>query len=145
MKHQYTTEQQAFRQEIIQFLKEELPADWQNRADGPIFRGGQAGDGDDGFERQFTKKIADKGWLTMAWPVENGGKGATYLEQFIFDETMATYAAPNIGAGAVNMLAPPLSLFGIRGTKGKVLAWDRRCDGPLGVWLLRAQRGFGSR
>ena len=121
MKHHYTPEQQAFRQEIIQFLEEELPADWQNRADGPIFRGGQAGDADDGFERQFTKKIADKGWLTMAWPVENGGKGATYMEQFIFNETMSTYAAPNIGAGAVNMLAPPLHLFGSAEQKAKYL------------------------
>ena len=126
VKHQYTAEQEAFRQEVIQFLKKELPADWPKRADGPGVGRLDAPEYDvddetEAFRQQITRKVADKGWLTMAWPVENGGKGATYMEQFIFNEAMALYGAPNLGARAVNMLAPPLSIFGTEEQKAEHL------------------------
>ena len=39
------------------------------------------------------KKLADKGWLTLAWPEEYGGAGASHMMQVIFAEEMAYHRA----------------------------------------------------
>ena len=33
------------------------------------------------FEMSMSKKLAQRGWLTMSWPKEYGGGGASHFEQ----------------------------------------------------------------
>ena len=38
------------------------------------------------FNIHMRKRLADKGWLTMAWPAEYGGGGASIARQMVFNE-----------------------------------------------------------
>jgi len=61
--------------------------------------------------RAYQKQLAQAGWLTMAWPEEYGGGGASYIEQMIFAEESTFAQAPTGGQGA-DRLGPALILFG---------------------------------
>ena len=50
--------------------------------------------------RAYESSLADGGWLTMSWPEDYGGGGATYWEQMIFNEESALASAPSGGQGA---------------------------------------------
>ena len=56
----FTQKQEAFRQEIRGFLKQELPDDWEGLEEGDEYEG-------EGLEftRRMAKTLANKGWLTL--------------------------------------------------------------------------------
>ena len=98
--------EQAFREKVNSFIQEHWvesglqdapPADGQRR----------------GMERyrQYQQKLADEGWLTHAWPEEYGGRGASHMEQLIYNEASALAGAPNGGMGA-DRVGPTLILYG---------------------------------
>lgn len=105
MQFRISPEDEAFREEVREFLKQELPPDWVG-----------SGEGDDDEEWEFTlrmrKKLAEKGWLTMAWPPEYGGQGASLMRQVVFAEEMAYHRAPGRDAFGIRMLAPTLMIHG---------------------------------
>jgi alkylation response protein AidB-like acyl-CoA dehydrogenase len=105
----FPPEEETFRQEIREFLRAELPQEGQ--ATGRT-------EGEDGwrFHRAFVKKLADKGWLTLAWPKEYGGAGAGHLRQLVFNEEMAYWDAPSIDLGA-DRVGPTIMLHGTDGQK----------------------------
>jgi len=78
----YTDDQEQFRSQIRSFLDVEL-ADRANRPDMS-----------EGFSKSFSKKLAGRGWIGMAWPQEYGGKGLSPIERLIFTEEMVTRQAP---------------------------------------------------
>src|SRR3990172_6343336 len=61
----------------------------------------------------WLKKLSAKGWVAPAWPQEYGGAGLSVMEQFIFNQEMATAGAPRspnvIGLGWVG---PTLIFYG---------------------------------
>lgn len=58
----------------------------------------------------FEKKLVQKGWWTMHWPVEHGGQGAGIETQLAYREGMAYAGAPaSLGGGLV---APVLMISG---------------------------------
>ena len=72
------------------------------------------------FHRTMQKKLAEKGWLTLAWPKAYGGQDATIIEQLVFREVHAAHHAPGIDAG-VNLFAPTLLLFATEEQKKRLL------------------------
>jgi len=60
------------------------------------------------FHKYMAVKLAEKGWLSMAWPRQYGGREATIMEQVVFDEVRGYYNAPGVDAFAVGMFAPTL-------------------------------------
>ena len=61
-------------------------------------------------QRDFSKKLVDKGWWTMHWPEEYGGRAASITTQLAYREGMAYEGAPaSFGGGLV---APVLMLHG---------------------------------
>ena len=92
--------EREFRQSVVDFLD----ANWDSGAVADM-------DGDWDRERQFTKVLAEHGWLTMAWPKEYGGNGASAIEQMIFKEEAAKRAAPT-GGGGVSLVGPTLMIHG---------------------------------
>jgi 3-oxocholest-4-en-26-oyl-CoA dehydrogenase alpha subunit len=62
-------------------------------------------------ERAFRKKLAEKGWLTMSWPEEWGGKRRPYEEQYLFQEAL-NYAGAPAATVAVQQVGPVLMQFG---------------------------------
>ncbi len=68
----------------------------------------------------FARRLAEKGWLTMAWPKEYGGLGASYIMQTIFREECAYFRAPDGGQGP-RMVGPMLIVHGTEEQKRRFL------------------------
>ncbi len=94
MKPVFSTEDEAFRQEVRDFYAKELPDDWF---------GGMYDESERTFEltKDIKRKLAKKGWLTMAWPKEYGGQDAPLTRQVIFAEESAfhRFGARDAGTG----------------------------------------------
>jgi alkylation response protein AidB-like acyl-CoA dehydrogenase len=99
MDFSWSDQEQAFRERVRSFLQQE----WGDADFGELT----------GRERSrtFERKLADEGWLTMAWPEEYGGRDASHVEQMIFAEETARFAAPSGGQGA-RMVGPTLIIHG---------------------------------
>ena len=80
MNFEYPAEALAFRAELLAFLEEELPPWWVNFLSGD--------ERNLPFTREFCKKLAAKGWLTMAWPKEYGGGDVDIWHQIVVREVM---------------------------------------------------------
>ncbi len=110
MEFRFSPEEEAFRQEVREFLRREWSEDAaEGGAESPLGYGG--GRGLDEI-RRFQKKLAQKGWLTLAWPKEYGGMGASVMKQVIFNEEMAYHRAPQqLGVGP-DRVGPTIILYG---------------------------------
>jgi len=110
MEFRFTPEEEAFRAEIRAFLKAELPSGWaQGEGTGGL---GEGSDARWEFLRGFQKKLAAKGWLTLGWPQEYGGLGASHMMQVIYNEEMTYARAPTqLGVGP-DRVGPTILLYG---------------------------------
>jgi len=106
-------EEERLRQEVRQFLREQMP-DLD-----PIDRVGSIGSlvvTDDGFEKakRFNKKLAERGWIAPAWPKEYGGLGASIYEQMVFNEEFGYAGPPDTGTRVlgVGLLGSTLIVHG---------------------------------
>lgn len=100
MEFRFSPEDEAFRAEVRAFIR----AEW--------------GPGRDA--RSFTRKLAERGWLTMSWPREYGGQGAPHVRQLVYNEEMAYHRAPGQTMGA-DRVGPTLILFGTEEQKARFL------------------------
>ena len=66
-----------------------------------------------GFDPEFTRELARRGWIGMTWPAEEGGHGRSVLERFVVYEQLIKHGAP-IAAGwlADRQMGPSLLQFG---------------------------------
>jgi acyl-CoA dehydrogenase len=46
------------------------------------------------FNADFSRKVAQRGWIGMTWPQRYGGHERSYLERFVVTEEMLAQAAP---------------------------------------------------
>ncbi len=58
--------------------------------------------------RQWQRTMHRAGWIGIAWPKEYGGRGATLMEQAIFDEEMARARAPQPVNGLGLLMGGPV-------------------------------------
>lgn len=85
MDFRFTAEQESFRQEVADFLKDEIKRGlWKPMVDGWI----------QGQDPEFTKRVAQKGWIGLSWPKEVGGGGRSAIDRMILTEEMLRYGAP---------------------------------------------------
>ncbi len=105
MDYAFTPEQEAFREEVRDFLRDSLPPDWA-----PV----DAFDEETAeFGRVFLReKLAPKKWAAPAWPEEYGGLGLGLWEQVVFNEEIAYRGAPVVNAAAVGYLGPTIMMYG---------------------------------
>ncbi len=110
MEFGFTPEEEAFREEVRSFLDKELPSDQVmpiiNPAEDPFL--------DDlmDLNRIMARKLAKKGWLTLFWPKEYGGKESSLILRAILSEEMRSRGAPGLSSSGVAMLAPTIMRFG---------------------------------
>ena len=104
MRYAFTPEEEEFRDEVRGWLNEQLPDDWN----------GIEEDSEEGWRlnREMRTRLAGKGWLTLAWPTEYGGGGASFMKQVVFNEEMAYARCPGIDGSAIKMLGPTLMIHG---------------------------------
>ena len=79
-----TDSEAAFRDEVRSWLDQNHP--------GPAPEGDDAGEFE--FRRAWQKKMHEAGWAGISWPEEYGGRGATLIEQSIFNEELARQRVP---------------------------------------------------
>ena len=75
----------ALRDELRAWLKDNHP-------------GGAPPDEQGGFEfrRAWQRRLHEAGWAGIAWPAQYGGRGATLIEQAIFNEEMVRARTPQV-------------------------------------------------
>jgi alkylation response protein AidB-like acyl-CoA dehydrogenase len=111
--------EEAFRKQLCDWLDENTPELRRRRARaGPdaMERGlPQQGDAEEmqEFSRWWHKKLYDAGYVGIAWPKECGGRGATLMEQVIFNEEMARRRLPSgVGGLGIGWAGPTIIVHG---------------------------------
>jgi alkylation response protein AidB-like acyl-CoA dehydrogenase len=79
-----TPQEQAFRDELRAWLRDNHP--------GPEPEGDVAGFE---FRRAWQRRLHDDDWAGVSWPKEYGGRGATLVEQAIYNEELGRAQAPS--------------------------------------------------
>jgi alkylation response protein AidB-like acyl-CoA dehydrogenase len=102
----FDREEQAFRDQVRQFLAAHLPDDIRDR----MRRGDDRNAREDILRWQ--QILHAQGWGAPAWPVEFGGTGWSKTQQFIFETECSLADAPMQLAFGVKMVAPVLMRFG---------------------------------
>lgn len=111
MDFRFTEDELRLQRELQEFIAREWrPPEGGDEADDEVWEATVA----------FRRKLAQQGWLTMAWPREWGGRGASYIEQAIYRETLAYAGAPGPDQG-VDRVGPTLMLFGTEEQKREFL------------------------
>ncbi|MEA2158649.1 MAG: hypothetical protein QOD66_1029, partial [Solirubrobacteraceae bacterium] len=80
-----SNEEETFRDELRAWLKDNHP--------------GREPEGDEAgfdFRREWQRKLYEAGWAGVSWPQEYGGRGATLVEQAIFNEEVTRAQAPQL-------------------------------------------------
>jgi len=83
--------------------------------------------GDGPLLRRFRDALAERGWMHMCWPVEQGGEGRNLLYQFIFVEEMEYWGMP-YGNLTYTSIAPSIQQFGSEDQKQRYLPGMLRGD-----------------
>jgi alkylation response protein AidB-like acyl-CoA dehydrogenase len=74
------------------------------------------------YAKGWQHRLAEAGWCGVAWPKEYGGRGATLIQQIIFQEELARAKAPQfIGLAGLTMGGPVLIAHGTEEQKKKHL------------------------
>ena len=109
MDFRLSAEEEAFRAEVREWIAEHAPP------------GGFGVDREEQFDPRFweltqqtAKQLAEKGWLTLAWPKAYGGQGRSVIEQAIFQEETMFAGVPGttMGIGGTQWVGPTLILHG---------------------------------
>jgi len=106
MDFKFTPEEEDFRREVQDFLAQELPHDWLG-----CYLGEAQTDEEWAFSRAMTRKLADKGWLVIAWPEAWGGQH-NQIKQLILMEEIYTREAPGFDIVGATMFGPILLQHG---------------------------------
>jgi alkylation response protein AidB-like acyl-CoA dehydrogenase len=105
MRLEFTEEEQAFREEVRAFLREQLPPAISQK----VLNGYELSRED---HVMWQKRLHDRGWGGMGWPVQFGGPGWNSIQAYIFEEQSALAGAPRLIPFGTKMVAPVLMAFG---------------------------------
>ncbi|HET9728068.1 MAG TPA: acyl-CoA dehydrogenase family protein [Acidimicrobiia bacterium] len=121
----YPPEAEAFRTEFRAWLDANLPDDL--RADG--WTGGEWGDERLEALRAWNRMLADARYAAIAWPPEWGGRGASVMEQVVFNEEMHRAQAPGtLNPLGLSNIAPAIIEHGTEEQKQRLLPRMLRGD-----------------
>ena len=107
MDFKFSDEEEAFRKEVRDFIHQELPADWR----GTVGWERPTAEHEE-FEREFSRKLHDKRWLTATWPKESGGLGLSHTLGSIFMEETAYHRAAMGWTPASSIVGPTILIYG---------------------------------
>ena len=114
----YSPEEEAFRERVRKFLRENLPPGWAESGVGARPAGMSQLD----FLRDWQRRLYENGFLGMAWPKEYGGQGASQIEMAIYNEESARVRAPGaLNAIGLSMVGPTIISHGTPEQKARFL------------------------
>ena len=110
MDFSFSAKELAFAAEARVWLEANVPPDWRRdhcwtRQDDPVrFRE---------IARPWQQKLYEGGWVGISWPRELGGRGATVIERWLFEEELDRAGAPYPAASAnVDMIGSAILRHG---------------------------------
>lgn len=109
----YTDEQNAFRQEVRDWLAANVPAE-------PL----ASFDTEEGFEqhRDWERRLYQGRWSAITWPSELGGRDASIIDWLIFEEEYWRARAPQrVNQNGIFLLGPTLMDHGTEQQKARFL------------------------
>ena len=117
MDFNYSAEQEAYRGQVRAWLEANQPppltAEERERISEDLL-----------WERnkRWHKKLYAEGWVGMNWPKEYGGRGATFIEQVIFQQELGRLGLPmGINVLGIIMTGPALMQWGTDAQKKRYL------------------------
>jgi len=104
----WSQEDLQHRQDIREFLRLELPDNWEEMS-----QHGPGGDSQAEFSRSFCARMAERGWLTQHWPAEYGGRDCEPWRHSIVGEEMWAIGEPRGSQYMnVNWIGPAIMEYG---------------------------------
>ena len=103
------------RVEVQSFLADQIPDYFKRTPDEAGMMRDITGRADEDFDAAmdvWRKRVAGKGWIAPAWPVEYGGAGLSVLEQFVVNQEFAQHRVPPTGGLGVMMAGPTIIAHG---------------------------------
>ena len=126
---------EKFRGEVRRFLERELTPEIRDEYD-------HCTDYPHGFNSRISQSLGQQGWLTLTWPTEVGGKGASIWERLAFDEEMAAAHCPTAAHEvAANFAGPSLVHFGTEDQKQRLLPPITRGESTWAIGLTEPNAG----
>jgi alkylation response protein AidB-like acyl-CoA dehydrogenase len=96
-----------------------------------------------GFDREFSRKMAGRGWIGMTWPKRYGGHERSALERYVVLEEMLAAGAPVIAHWVADRQSGPLILrVGTEQQKQEIL--PRIAAGELSFCIGMSEPDSGS-
>ena len=109
MDFSFTATEEAFRNELRTWLEENLPKGWLEGT----FSLPDKEQEKDAFLRDWQQKLAKGGWAGISWPKKYGGRGATLIEEVIYEQEMSRVKAPPVvNLVGIAMVGPTLLQIG---------------------------------
>jgi alkylation response protein AidB-like acyl-CoA dehydrogenase len=113
-----TPNEQLFRDEFRGWLKKNAPAPWTGD-------GSTSGEGNGAYIeylRDWQRRLYEDGWAGISWPKDYGGRGATLMEQAIFQTELALASTPPlIGTIGLSLVGPTIIAMGTSEQKARYL------------------------
>src|SRR4029453_6736786 len=110
MEFRLSAAEEAFRAEVRSWLRANLPPGWGT----PAYREPRTGQEKIAASKAWQATLYGGGWAGITWPKQFGGRGATLVEQLIFNEECAAANTPdsiNL-AVALGLVGPTLMACG---------------------------------
>lgn len=108
MDFRFTPEEEAFRQEVRDFIKEVMPPGFSAAGEGSYDAETHE------LAKTIARKLGEKRWLAMNWPEEYGGLGVSPIKHMIYKEEMAYNGVPgtDMGMGGISWVGPTVLILG---------------------------------
>ena len=97
--------------------------------------------GDDTVYKDVVRQMGADGWLTLSWPEQYGGRGASLLDQLIFTDEAAIAGAP-VPFLTINTIGPTIMRFGTEEQKAFFL--PKIASGELHFSIGYSEPGAGT-
>jgi alkylation response protein AidB-like acyl-CoA dehydrogenase len=106
----FTPEEEAFRKEVVAFLDKEVPQEYRDKR--LSFFDMSAQPNWIQVHRRMAEKLGERGWISMHWPEEYGGRNASPFHRLILREELCRYHSPGYDSIGAGIVAPALLLKG---------------------------------
>jgi alkylation response protein AidB-like acyl-CoA dehydrogenase len=133
MEFRFTEEQENLRQEIRQFLEEELKnGNFEVHCDAWM----------GGYSPEFSRKIGQRGWIGLCWPREWYGQGKSYMDRMVLTEEIVRYGAPAAAHWfADRQMGPSIIRYGSDEQKEYFLPRIARGELVFGIGMSEPEAG----
>ncbi len=118
MDFSFSAAEVAFADEARAWLDANLPPAWRRdhcwtRVEDPLWIE---------IAREWQRKLHEGGWAAIAWPREHGGRGATVVERWLFDQALDAAGAPRPPAASyADLIGPALLRHGTPAQQARFL------------------------